>query len=123
MYDPGTANAWKEALAAQVGDAMRQRGMDPVKVCTPVWLSVEFYMPRPKSHLCKSGLRSSAPRYHLSKPDTDNLLKTIDGLHEVLFDDDRCVVSMMATKQYAEFGQPSGARLCMGFLKKEPPTA
>lgn len=120
MYDPGTANEWKSAMAAQVGDAMRALGMDPVKVCTPLWLAVEFYLPRPKSHLCKSGLRSSAPRHHLSKPDTDNLLKTIDGLHGVLFEDDRSVVSMYATKQYADDGQAPGARLRVGVYERSP---
>ena len=120
MYDPGTANEWKSAMAAQVGDAMRALGMDPVKVCTPLWLAVEFYLPRPKYNLCKSGLRSSAPRHHLSKPDTDNLLKTIDGLHGVRFEDDRSVVSMYATKQYADDGQAPGARLRVGVYERSP---
>ena len=110
MYDPGTANEWKAALAAQVGAAMAEAGLSPHKVSVPISVDLDFYMPRPKSHVCKSGLRSSAPRAHLSKPDLDNLVKTLDGLHGVLFEDDRSIVRLTASKQYAD-GCESGALL------------
>jgi len=118
MYDPGSADAWKAALAAQVSSAMSKLGLTPYKVSSPLCLGLDFYMPRPKSHLCKSGLRSSAPRHHISKPDIDNLIKTIDCLHGVLFDDDRSVVSVTASKQYAD-GSDSGVWLSVS-IKKSP---
>lgn len=71
-------------------------------------VKLTFYMPRPKSHF-RSGkykhlLNNSAPKYHTSKPDIDNLVKLVlDELGKMRYwKDDAAVVSLKATKEYAD---------------------
>ena len=75
-------------------------------------LSVVFRFRRPKSHLTQSGLSSNAPLHCTSarKGDLDKLLRsTNDALTEVLFNDDRQVTSIIASKRYCEPDEPQGA--------------
>lgn len=62
----------------------------------PLGLSVDLFIPRPKSHLTKKGgLRVTAPDtddMHTRKPDTDKLLRgTQDAMSGIVFRDD-CVI-------------------------------
>ena len=78
----------------------------------PMILSVVFRFQRPKSHFNKSGLRSSAPQHctSASNGDLDKLLRsTNDALTGILFDDDRQVVSIDATRRYCIGDEPPGA--------------
>lgn len=68
-------------------------------------LHLLFLMPRPRSHYgtgqnC-AALKPSAPRFHIVKPDTDNLEKfTLDCLNKVVWNDDAQVVSTFSEKIY-----------------------
>ena len=72
-----------------------------------IYLTAWFCMKRPKSHYGtgknQRKLKSSAPFWHTSKPDVDNLLKFVmDALNKVFWKDDSQVVSVIAQKRYDE---------------------
>jgi crossover junction endodeoxyribonuclease RusA len=103
MYDPGTADAWKAAVSAASKAAWDGRVFDG-----PIRLSLTIWMPRPKSHLRSNGeVKPTAPRWHTSKPDLDNIEKAIkDAITTAgVWKDDCLVCSVRKTKRYAD-GQP-----------------
>lgn len=73
----------------------------------PIILRITFYMPRPKSHY-RTGkhageLKDSAPFYHTSKSDIDNLIKFVmDSLNGVYYKDDKQIYGISAWKIYDE---------------------
>ena len=74
---------------------------------TPMAISISFFMKRPKSHYGtgknKGKIKNSAPVYHTSKPDLDNLIKfALDCLNKYLWKDDSQIHSIMAVKVYSE---------------------
>lgn len=72
VYDPGTAEAWKSAVALACAELQGKRMAGAIDV------ELGFYMPRPKSHYRANGeYKDSAPIYHTSKPDADNLAKAV----------------------------------------------
>ena len=85
----------------------------------PMILSVVFCFQRPKSHFNKSGLRSTAPPHCMSAStgDLDKLLRsTNDALTGVLFDDDRQVITIDATRRYCIGNEPPGAIITLTAL-------
>ena len=110
MYDPGTADAWKETVYFGLRTALLTFGDKPSLGAFKV--SMRFHMPRPKSHFGAKGLKASAPRYHISKFDLDNLIKLVldvitkDGR---VWRDDSQVVTLIAFKEYAAPEQKPGA--------------
>jgi len=92
---------------------------DEWDMALPVHLSVVFRFPRPKSHFNKSGLRTSAPKActSASHGDIEKLVRsTNDAMTGILFDDDRQVVSLNASKRYCEAGEPAGAIITLALL-------
>jgi crossover junction endodeoxyribonuclease RusA len=82
-------------------------------------LSVVFKFQRPASHLGKNGLRPSAPQHCTSarNGDIEKLARsTNDALTGVLFDDDRQVVTLNATKRYCVQGEQPGAIITLTAL-------
>jgi crossover junction endodeoxyribonuclease RusA len=82
-------------------------------------LSVVFKFQRPASHLGKNGLRPSAPHHCTSarNGDIEKLVRsTHDALTGVLFDDDRQVVTLNATKRYCVQGEQPGAIITLTAL-------
>lgn len=70
-------------------------------------ITLKYVFKRPKSHFGTGRnsaiLKSSAPRFHTTKPDVDNLVKfTLDAMNGVFFMDDKQVVDIRATKVYGE---------------------
>ena len=132
MYDPGTADEWKE----QVYLALK-RELDRLQV-TPtlgaVRMTLTFSMPRPKAHYGKRGLKEKAPKEPVGKPDIDNLTKLVldvvtkDGR---VWRDDSQVITLLAYKEYAEDGDKPGAWISIASwdeplatgkdLREEPP--
>lgn len=103
VYTPGTAEAWKSqiAQAAQPWHGARIAG--------PVFLKVEFLMPRPRAHVRRDGsVRPSAPGWHTTRPDIDNLLKAVlDALTTIgLWADDAAITEIIAQKRYATGTEP-----------------
>ena len=99
MYDPGTAEGWKSAIA----DEWRRSAPAMPKIETAVSLTLVFFMPRPKSHFNKNGLKPAAPNWFEKKPDSDNLAKAVmDCLTQLgIWQDDDQVVILKVLKQYA----------------------
>src|SRR5687768_7463494 len=98
VYDPGTADDWKTAIAAE---ALKHRPEAPLHA--PCAIDLTFYMPRPKAHFKKAGdVKPTAPQSHTSKPDLDNLVKAVmDSLNGLgIWLDDSQVYSLNADKQY-----------------------
>lgn len=110
VYTPGTAEAWKSAIAEAarpfVGTGRRM-------IDEPIAVSLTFVLPRPKAHyLSGNRLRSNAPMFHSIKPDCDNLAKsTTDPLKTIgLIADDSLIVQLEVTKLYT-MGQRIGAQI------------
>jgi Holliday junction resolvase RusA-like endonuclease len=69
----------------------------------PCAVTLTFQLPRPKGHFGKHGLKASAPKYPITKPDLDKLSRNIkDALKHVVYRDDAQVVEEHQTKTYAE---------------------
>jgi len=76
----------------------------------PVFLELVALMPRPKSHYGTGKnadvLKPSAPEWHTSKPDADNILKMLkDCMNELFFVDDKQVCVSRVAKKYTD-GSP-----------------
>lgn len=74
---------------------------------TPLSLSVDFYIQRPRSHYGTGRnvgkLKPSAPKCNIKKPDIDNYIKFImDAMNGIVYKDDSQVVCVKAWKLYAE---------------------
>jgi crossover junction endodeoxyribonuclease RusA len=76
----------------------------------PVSLSVVFLFQRPKGHYGAKGLKPSAPRFHMVRPDLSKVLRsTEDALTGVLYDDDARIVSTTMLKRYCVGSELPGA--------------
>ena len=66
-----------------------------------LFVKIDFFYEIPKSWSKK---KKESANWHTSKPDIDNLIKSVlDGLNGVAFIDDAQVSSIQARKQYASF--------------------
>jgi len=112
MYDPGTAEAWKQSVACAIGPHITNQP----PLAGPVFMRVLFVLPRPKSHYTKKGLRETAPAYQTGKPDVDNAIKAVMDALTVMnvWGDDAQVCRVEATKAY---GQAPGAYLTVGVVE------
>lgn len=78
----------------------------------PVWLTLEFFLPRPKGHFGTGNnstkLRASAPVFHIGKPDAVKLARAVeDALKGVIWKDDSQVVRENIEKHYCSEGNPN----------------
>jgi len=121
VYDPGTANGWKNAITLELRRHMGDAITDALKVDTV------FYFPRPKSHYGTGKnagkLKASAPKYHTKVPDIDNLQKAVyDSLSVKIgigvWKDDSQIVTGKPEKLYAD-GCPVGMRIRIYSLEQE----
>lgn len=106
-YDSGTAEGWKSSIATEAKSLIPESPLDGA-----IALRVTFYMPRPHSHYKRKGtLRDTAPHFHTSRPDADNLGKAVkDCLTGLGFwKDDAQICDEQFVKQYC-FGV-SGAQI------------
>ena len=84
----------------------------------PVSVLITFLFSRPKAHYTSKGeIKPKAPFYKFTKPDLDKLCRsTLDGITNVLIKDDSQVVTLIATKQYANEGELPGALITINKL-------
>jgi len=67
----------------------------------PLYLSVTFWMKRPKSHFNRLGLKEDAPTWHISEPDATKLMRsTEDALKGIPWLDDAQVACQNGQKRY-----------------------
>ena len=105
MYDPGTAEGWKSAVAEAARPYINAFAVGPVR------LTIVFEFPRPKSHKRKNGdLRPDRPIFHTAKPDCDNAAKALmDALTQIgVWTDDAQVAELCVTKKYADGATGAG---------------
>lgn len=77
----------------------------------PLWLEVEFVLPRRQCHK----KRRRDPADAAVRPDLDKLARsTKDALSRVLYTDDGQIVKLNACKRVADPGEPTGARIRVG---------
>lgn len=101
---------WKRGVIAKA----ELNRIDGLETDRPVFLSLEFVMPRPASHFGTGKnagvLKASAPSFHIIKPDGDNLTKAVmDALSEArVWRDDSLVYRHDAYKRYAAPGERAG---------------
>ena len=103
VFDPGTAEGWKSSIAVAFRLLLEQHP----PIVGPVRLELDCHFDRPKSHRRASfDLKPTAPWYHTSKPDADNVAKAVlDALTTLgIWHDDAQVAELLVVKQYA--GQP-----------------
>lgn len=90
---------WKAEVAAAAAAAMN----GGLLIDGPITLALLFYIPRPKGHFGKKGLRPSAPNYPSIRPDLLKLARGVeDALSGVCYRDDAQIVSEYLRKIYGE---------------------
>ena len=90
-------HAYREAIALAAAVAGLREQAKPVSVV------IDAVFARPKSHLTKSGVKSTAPA--LPRPDVDNLGKAVlDALQEVMGDDTH-VARLVVEKSWGSEGR------------------
>jgi Holliday junction resolvase RusA-like endonuclease len=107
-YTPDSANDWKACLMIAAKPHFRE------PLAGAISASVCFYFPRPKSHFNSKGeLKPTAPVFHTSKPDRDNLDKCVlDALTQIgAWNDDAQVCSGGIDKRFVATGESPGARI------------
>jgi Holliday junction resolvase RusA-like endonuclease len=93
---------------AHVRDCYIRAYPNAMHITGPLHLTVDAFFDRPKSHFNKAGVKASAPDWHVSRPDLDNILKSIlDGLNGIAWADDSAVVAITARKKYTR-DSPAG---------------
>jgi len=99
---PGKSRQWKTDVKWAAKAAMSKNNS---KLWDgPIYLMVEFYLPRPKSLYKKKDFEG--PILHVVKPDIDNLIRAIeDSLTGIVIHDDRQVCRLMVSKWYHEKNQ------------------
>ena len=101
VYDPGTANAWKEAIKR----VLASDGYPEEPLTGPITLGLFFRLPRPSGHYSGSeALRPSAPKDHTQKPDFDNLAKAVgDAMTDLgVWADDSQVIHCEIHKRWSD---------------------
>jgi len=112
---------WREAVKYAALEERRRPGRPAHETIDgPVELTISFLLPRPKGHYGtgrNAGLvKESAPARPAVKPDLDKLVRsTCDALKEAgVYADDNRVVTLSATKNFAEAGVNFGAVITVG---------
>lgn len=116
VYDPGTAEAWKSAIA----EAATKAGAQNLMADGPIRVSLWCHFARPKSHLTSKGaLKPTAPKWKTSKPDADNIFKAAtDALTQIgVWRDDAQIVSALIHKKYAHERSASWAEITISEMK------
>lgn len=99
-YDPSAAD--KKDFLSIVQDNAPEKPFDK-----PLKLIVDAFFTRPKSHFGtgkKLGLlKETAPLYHVSRPDWDNVGKFVsDALNKIYWRDDSVLCEVGVRKRYSE---------------------
>lgn len=101
---------WRQEVAAKAEEAMLKGKLD--LFTGPLKLTAYFFMPRPKGHVGKKGLRPSAPLFPDKKPDLSKLVRAIeDAMTGIVYVDDAQIVLYDVAKFYASEGQGPGVRI------------
>ncbi len=87
---------------------------------TAVAVNIAYYFNRPKGHYGTGKnagvLKASAPKYHIKRPDLDNLDKAIlDGISDgALWKDDCIVILLVSSKHYIDITEAEFTKVSIG---------
>ncbi len=115
VYDAGTAENWKSAIASALRFHQGKLHEGPFEV------EMFLYFPRPKSHFGTRGLLARfGSVFFRKKPDVDNVAKAVlDSLSEKngigFWKDDADVTDLIVRKRWAD-GRPAGAQIDISIL-------
>lgn len=108
--------AWRK-LVADTARAMRPPWLrEPAD--GSIYVALVFVRERGDDYLADgTTLKKGARRFPDTSPDIDKLTRAmLDGLTDVAFTNDARVVTCLATKRYAEVGEPAHVLVDVGFL-------
>lgn len=126
VYVPGTADAWKHRVRAEVAEAVRSDAA--LEEFTPIGgeafaVDLSFRFARPKSHF-RTGRFAGELKpgrdalRHTQTPDVDNLAKAVldaigawRKLPRLVWLDDAQVVELRCSKRWANVGEPAGCTI------------
>ena len=102
VYTPAKTKAAEERIRNLAIDAMDYR--EPV--ADPISINIVFGMPIPKSWTKAKRLEAlTLERFPTSRPDIDNLIKTVcDACNAVVWEDDAQIVQLWCSKIYVPEG-------------------
>ena len=105
--NPEKNRNWRAAVALAASEAMNGKEL----LSGPLFVKIEFEMPRPKSHFSSKGpLKKTAPDWNTKKPDVCKLTRsTEDAMTGVVWNDDAQIVHSVTLKRYAN--DQCGARI------------
>ena len=100
VYTPDGAETWKQEVRRQAA-----ANAPELVIAGVVRIQLDFFLPRPKTHLDKHGVpKPKSPVWHVKKPDLDNLIKAVtDAITDTqrIWLDDSQICEITATKTYA----------------------
>ncbi len=99
MFTPARTVSYEAQLKHFAHEAMRAAGLDPM--VGPLAVSVLAAWPKAASWSKK---KAAATRWHTSRPDADNIVKCLDGLNGVVWQDDAQVADIHVRKVYTDDG-------------------
>ena len=98
-YTPSKTRRYENDLRLAAQEVMGKRP----PICGPVTVRVEAHMPIPSSWSRKMRAAALQGMVHpTTRPDPDNLLKSLDAFNEIVFRDDRQVVEATVVKVYSD---------------------
>lgn len=118
-YTPRQTVVAERAIREQAELAMRHSGLLRAPEGVPVSVMLTAYLPIAKSATKKKKAaveRGEVPC--LKKPDIDNILKLMDGLNGIVFEDDKQVVSANVFKLYNH--EVEGLHFSIRWSEEEP---
>jgi Holliday junction resolvase RusA-like endonuclease len=100
---------WQGSVRQAAVDAIAALGLTGtiLFIGVPMKVTVIWRMKRPMGHFAKKGpsagqLLASAPKYHITPPDSSKLLRaTEDDLQGLVFGNDSCIAETLMRKVYA----------------------
>ena len=130
VYTPDDADEWKGIVRAGVKLALMKEGLSGIlPQSAALGVDLTFRFQRPKSHW-RTGrhsgkLKPSAPFFHTTKPDKDNLEKAFldavtkfGGLPPLIWPDDSQVCDGRTQKRYCEPGEDPGVEVAIYSLSE-----
>jgi len=119
VYDPGTADTWKQCVMLAAKQAMAGEYMRPL-FNGPLRVDLVVVFARPKFHFTSKGfIKPASPMWHTTKPDADNLTKGVwDALTQTqVWQDDAQICHALISKRYAALDEPCGCQITIQELE------
>lgn len=121
VFDAGTAEGWKSAIAISATEV----GLKEAMLAGPVSLRMVCHFARPNSHFGTGKnadkIKAGAPYFHQKKPDLDNVVKAAkDALTQIgAWGDDCQVCSVRLIKMWSEGRKPSFTEFSISLMDEQ----